>query len=336
MWPLALADGSTADVAGGTLWFALAAPCLPDPVDRHTLARIRLLHQRDRAFCDCGSALPDGANPGSREWSGSAVLDAGAVTLFYTAAGRRGEPVPTFEQRLHQVAGTLDTGGAQPRIAWHGSPWESVQSDDATYVLANQATGLPGQIKAFRDPAYFRDPADGASYLTFAASLKNTAHQANGVVGIARAEHGMADWRLLPPLLSADGVNNELERPHVVVSGGQYYLFWSTQRHTFAASGPSGPNGLYGMVARRLSGPYRPLNGCGLVFANPPAEPTQAYSWWVMPDGLVTSFVDYWGMAGRRLADHPELTRGRFGGTPAPFLRMRLQGDRAWLKAPGE
>lgn len=334
MWPLADANSARADVAGGTLWFALCAPQWPDPIDRHALARIRLLHQRGADWRDCGNALLDGDNPGSREWSGSAVLWNGGpeLTLFFTAAGRRGEASPTFEQRLFQIDGRLEVASGMPTIAWHGAPTESVASDDAIYIRADQARGEPGQIKAFRDPAYFRDPADGNEYLLFAASLKASLHAANGIVGLAQAPvAGRRDWRLKPPLLSADGLNNELERPHLLHLDGHYYLFWSTQRHTFAQGGPSGPNGLYGMVAEQMAGPYRPLNGGGLVITNPASEPTQAYSWWVMPDGLVTSFIDYWGMGGRALADHPELVRIQFGGTPAPMLRLRLQGDRAWL-----
>ncbi|OYV65938.1 MAG: hypothetical protein B7X09_04355 [Acidiphilium sp. 21-66-27] len=142
----------------------------------------------------------------------------------------------------------------------------------------------------------------------------------------------MMRWTLLDPLITADGVCNELERPHAVSYRGQYYVFWSTQATVFEQGGPVGPTGLYGMVAPSLFGPYRPINGSGLVLANPPSEPTQAYSWWVMGDLSVTSFVDYWGLRGRMPATNPELARSQFGGVPAPFLQLRLDGDRAWLE----
>jgi len=114
----------------------------------------------------------------------------------------------------------------------------------------------------------------------------------------------------------------------MVHRGGRYYVFWSTQRHTFSPDAVAGPNGLYAMVADTLSGPWRAVNGNGLVAANPLHEPTQSYSWWVTGDDEVWSFVDYWGMAGRALADHPELVRGQFGGTTAPVFRLRYDGDR--------
>ena len=130
------------------------------------------------------------------------------------------------------------------------------------------------------------------------------------------------------PLVEAVGVNNELERAHVVVRDGRYYLFWSTQRRTFAPGGVSGPNGLYAMVAERLSGPWIPVNGNGLVAGNPASEPTQGYSWWVTGEGAVWSFIDHWGMRGRTFEDHPELLRSQFGGTPAPVFHLAFAGDR--------
>ncbi len=335
MWPLAHADGRTACIAGGVLWFALSAPILPDPADRHEVARIRLLLEREGAWTDCGNALPDGLSPGSREWSGSALLhDTGQVTLFFTAAGRRGECRVTFEQRLFQTNGMLDLSGPTPRIAVWSQARETVRADGYTYVVANQSEGGPGRIKAFRDPAYFRDPADGASYVLFAASLASAGLQADGAIGLARATDPMlACWELLPPLLHATGVNTELERPHLVLRDGRYLLFWCTQHHVFAAECPRGPTGLYGMEAERLAGPYTPLNGDGLVLANPDDEPAQAYSWWVTGEGRVTSFVDYWGMRGRRLVECPELLRSHFGGVPAPFLQLTFTPGQSKLAA---
>ena len=185
-----------------------------------------------------------------------------------------------------------------------------------------------GTIKAFRDPAFFRDPADGRDYLLFAASLARSTSPWNGAVGIACRSNDGA-WALLPPLVDANDLNNELERPHIVVRDGSYYLFWSTQRKVFADGGPSGPNGLYGMVADRLAGPWRPINGTGLVLANPPKAPYQAFSWLVLADLRVLSFVDLIGLD-RPPHDAAE-ARAHFGGTPAPIVSLHLNGDRASL-----
>jgi levansucrase len=332
MWPLQLADGSTATLDGWTLWFILSAPALPDPELRHGVARIRLITERDGQWRDCGNALPDGLNPGSREWAGSALFDPATarVTLFFTAAGHRGEDQPSYAQRLFQTSGTLIFDGGVAAFNEWSVPTESFVSDNRNYVLVNQAQGRPGFIKGFRDPAHFNDPADGKTYLLFTGSLKASDSAWNGCVGIAKADCQTLDrWTLLPPLLSADSLNNEQERPHVIHHSGLYYLFWSTQRHVFAPDGPSGPNGLYGSVAPSLLGPYQPLNGTGLVAANPPQAPFQAYSWWVTNDLSVFGFVDLIGPETERKQDDPNWRRDHFGGVPAPVFHLKLDGDRA-------
>jgi levansucrase len=187
-----------------------------------------------------------------------------------------------------------------------------------------------GEIKAFRDPAFFRDPADGAAYLLFAASLPAPSSAFNGAVGLARADDGALEtWTAMAPILHADGLNNELERPHVIHRGGLYYLFWSTQAEVFAPEGPIGPTGLYGMAAPTLLGPYVPLNGTGLVLANPAQAPFQAYSWLVAKDLSVSSFINHVGAAGP-LAPEGEAARAVFGGAPAPLEIINLDGTRAW------
>lgn len=323
-WPLALANGRTAVVDGRQFWFFLSSPQFPDPVTRHGSARIRMLSRGPGGdWRDHGNALPDGLNPGSREWAGSAVLDeGGAVTLYFTAAGRRGEAALTFEQRLFVTTGRLAGEG----IAGWSEPVELVVADGVHYqIAADQTEPAPGALKAFRDPFFFRDPATGHEHLVFTASAGWSDHSHNGMVGLAtRTEQG---WVLDDPLADAVGVNNELERAQLHWRKGCYYLFWSTQTHTFAPGAPTGPNGLYGMVAESLRGPWRPLNGSGLVAANPADEPAQSYSWCVTGEDEVWSFIDYWGMAGRKLADHPELLRAQFGGTAAPVFRLAFAGD---------
>jgi len=332
LWPLQNADGTTTRFDGTSLWFVLSAPALPDPESRHDIVRIRLMSRSAAgAWADHGLALPDGFNPGSREWAGSALFHPGTaeVTLFYTVAGYKGEAKSSYAQRLFQTRGRLTDG---LRITDWSAPQESFVSDDAQYMLVNQPDGVPGAIKGFRDPAHFRDPADGATYIAFTGSLKVSTSPHNGCIGIARAQDDtLTRWALLPPLMSADGLNNEQERPVLIHRDGRYYLFWSTQRKVFAPDGPSGPNGVYGMVADSVLGPWAPLNGTGLVAANPDSAPFQAYSWWVDADLDVWGFVDYPGCTAETRVDDPAWRRARFGGTPAPTFRIALDGDKAWV-----
>ena len=328
-WPLQERDGRTASVGGGTFHMLLAAPVGSDPDDRHALARIRLMHHSDAGWRDLGNLIPEHLSPGSRLWSGSAVIDPdhGGFTLYFTAAGHRSERTLSFDQRLFETRAKMLLAGDDILLGPWAAPVESVATDGVTYADDMTGGGAIGTIKAFRDPAWFLDPADGAEYLVFAASIARSTSPWNGAVGVAHRVNGR--WQLGAPLISADGVNNELERPHIVAHEGRYYCFWSTQQKVFAADGPSGPTGLYGMVADRFAGPWRPLNGTGLVFANPVDWPVQAFSWLVLGELEVLSFIDRPGLSAE--PENAVVARRHFGGTPAPTLHIALDGDRAWL-----
>ncbi len=331
LWPLQNEDGSTALVAGWSVWFVLSAPRLPDPEARHHVARICLMSQRAGQWRDHGNALPDGLCPGSREWAGSAQFDAasGRVTLFWTAAGHAGDSGHSFAQRMFSATCDLAFSGDGLTLTHWSGPQQIGGGVNDHYVEVTAAQGVPGMIKGFRDPAHFRDPADGARYLLFTGSLKHSQSAWNGCIGVLRGDG--AEWLVLPPLLTADALNNEQERPHIVCHNGLYYLFWSTQRKVFAAGGPSGPTGLYGMVAESMAGPWRPLNGSGLVAGNPPVAPFQTYSWWVTGDLDVHGFVDYPGVGEYGRHDDPAWRREHFGGIPAPVFVLALDGEAAWI-----
>jgi levansucrase len=328
-WPVQEPAGAPTKLCdGSTLWMALGSPRFADPDERHAHARIHLLHKKDGTWRHLGPAMPEGFSPGSREWSGSAVLipDSRTVTLYFTATGRREKSRPTFEQRIFGARASLHGAGAESRLIDWRDLREVVQRDPAHYMASDSGPASVGAIKAFRDPFYFADPADGSRYLLFTGSAAEASTDFNGVIGAARADvDAPTGWRTLAPLISANGLNNELERPHIVTCKGRYYLFWSTQSHVFDPAGPTGPTGLYGMASGSMAGPWRPLNETGLVFANPPEVPRQAYSWLVLPALKVVSFVDDWGLGERSGSGR------RFGASFAPVLRLALDGDSARL-----
>ncbi|WP_379922335.1 glycoside hydrolase family 68 protein [Erythrobacter sp. R86502] len=310
MWPLQDADGQRAKLAGRPMWMALTAPDRGDPALRHFEAKIHWIEQRGGAWHDLGPVLPDQPVPYEREWAGSALLHDGVVTLFFTAAGTASR-AGGYQQQLWSAQAHLDADG------WPGDwsfPVPMVADYGNWYMPADAHEGAPGTIKAFRDPSYFRDPADGAHYIAFTASLAKADSTFNGAFGLARL--GASGWALCPPALHSAGVNNELERAHLVSHGQHYYAFWSTQTVTFAPDLRLAPGGLYGMVADSVNGPWRPLNGTGLVLANPANAPFQTYSWFVDAALTVCSFVDL-------------LPDGRFGGVPAPLMQLELDGDRS-------
>ena len=330
IWPLQNPDGSVAQIKGGEIWMVLSAPRLQDPGLRHDIARTRMLFRADNVWHDCGLLFPEALNPGTREWSGSARYnhETAEVTAYFTATGRRGEPGGSFEQRLFQTIGTLDCSGILPIISGWSIASPIAVNDGGIYVDLRTNQGTPGNIKGFRDPYWVRDPADGRAYILFTGSDAGSESDHNGVIGLAVAISGSGEdgFRLLPPIVTADGVCNEMERPHLVLKDGLYYLFWSSQNSVFAPAGPKGPSGLYGMVAPALTGPYEPLNGTGLVIANPAAEPRQAYCWQVIDTLEVYSFVDHWGLEGRDIFAQPHLQRQQFGGTIAPVLNIEIEG----------
>lgn len=331
-WPMACARGMPVRWRGGELWFALAAPAFADPEERHGAARIHHFHRVEGEFFHLGQTFPEGFTPGSREWSGSALYENDELTLYFTAAGEYGEAELTFWQRIFASTTRLVEGEEGPAFADWSEPVEQVIPADVFYLSQHDASGQLGEIKAFRDPAPWRGMA-GEDYLLFTGSSARHLAQHNGVIGCSRrgpADPEGGEFEKLPPLVDASGVNNELERPHIVAHDGLLYLFWSTQAKVFAP-GLVAPTGLYGAVAERLQGPWRLLNGHGLVFANPETEPFQAYSWWVLPDLSVTSFVDYWGVDDAQAQAKPA-GRGHFGGTFAPFLHLRLEGEVAALR----
>ena len=314
MWPVQDAAGHRALVAGREMWMALTAPDRGDPTLRHFEAKIHWIERRGSVWHDLGPVMPPFDVPYEREWAGSALLADDALTLFFTAAGtdtRAGG----YQQELWSATAPIGSEGLPGQWS-HPAPL--VTDYGPYYMRADAHEGEAGKIKAFRDPAYFRDPVDGADYLAFTASLAGSDSAFNGAFGLAR--HGPSGWVLIAPCIHAEGVNNELERAHPVFHENRYSAFWSTQTVTFAPDLRHAPGGLYGMVADSLAGPWRPLNATGLVLANPVDRPQQTYSWYVDASLTVCSFVDV-------------MPNGEFGGVPAPLLRLELTGDHAGLRA---
>jgi levansucrase len=346
-WLVRERDGSLADVAGYRVIVALTADSELLPGKRHDAATLRFYYSRDGRNWQLGGRLfPDSTALGSRQWAGSALLDDGDLYCFYTGAGDRDETDLSYTQHLVVAEGgrlVADDSGGGLRIEGTFDHHSLLRPDGEWYEREEQSRGM---IYTFRDPWFFEDPATGETYLLFEANTPvpegsslcggDAAQQEfNGSVGLARSPTGdPTDFELRPPLLDGVCVNQELERPHVVVRDDRYYLFVSSHMHTFAP-GLDGFDALYGFVADSLRGDYRPLNDSGLVATNPANAPFQAYSWLAYPhceEVLVTSFVNYTEFDRPSLDDVAFLPESeqyrRFGGTLAPTIRLRLDGDR--------
>ena len=156
-------------------------------------------------------------------------------------------------------------------------------------------------------------------------------------VGLARATNkAMTQWEYLPPLLSGNCVNDQTERPQIYFKDGKYYLFTISHRETYA-EGLMGPEGVYGFVGDGLRSDYRPVNeSTGIALGNPinlnvaPGRPYspdwnqspytyQSYSHYVMPDGLVESFID-------SIGGNHDGSPVR-GGSLAPTVKLLISRD---------
>jgi levansucrase len=153
-------------------------------------------------------------------------------------------------------------------------------------------------------------------------------------IGLAKALNSdLTKWEFLPPILSSNCVTDQTERPQFIFKDGKAYLFTISHRSTFA-SGIDGPEGVYGFVGDDIRSDFQPLNGgSGLALGNPtnlnflegfPFAPDynqnpgafQAYSHYVMPGGLVQSFIDSIGTS----------DNFRRGGTLGPTVKMDIHG----------
>ncbi|HSL74531.1 MAG TPA: glycoside hydrolase family 68 protein [Ilumatobacteraceae bacterium] len=251
----------------------------------------------------------------------------------------------SYRQRLALATATLTVSNGEVEFADWSDHDVLVTGDDTDLYASTEATeGGAGEIDAFRDPWYFLDEETGEEYLLFTATMPQAECDGDGVVGIARAmDDDLREWELLPPMLDGHCVNSELERPQMMVEDGFNYLLFTTHSHTFQDDA-SGPEGMYGFVADSFLGTYEPLNGTGLVLANPDEAPYQSYSWMTLSNGVVTSFFQFFGIDGDVEVSYigeqsPEFQMEHFGGTFAPSILVDFDGDRTEIVeelAPGQ
>lgn len=313
-----------------------------------------------------GRVFEDQSFSHQTEWSGSTrIYPGGRVQMFYTAVAfyrdETGQDRRPADARIMMSPGRIH---ADHRGVWFSGfqeHHELLRPDGRWYQ-----TGEQNPFYNFRDPFTFEDPAHpGKTFMVFEGNtavqrgeracteadlgyqpgdphaedlqtvMDNNAHLHMANVGLAVAENReLTEWRFLPPILSANCVNDQTERPQIYLEDGKYYLFTISHRTTFAP-GLDSPEGVFGFVGNGIRSDFQPLNrGSGLALGNPtnlnfaqgfPFAPDvnqhpgafQAYSHYVMPGGLVQSFIDTVGTA----------ENFRRGGTLGPTVRLEITGD---------
>lgn len=354
-WPLTDDRGNQYSYKGWDVIFSLTA----DPYagytfdDRHVHARIGYWFRKTAnptgRWIYGGNVLGQTTPPSKAEWSGSTrIFPDGSIKLFYTALdfSDRDRPQAVITMAPGQIQ-------ADAKGVWFNGlarRYPLLAPDGVMYQTVDQ-----NPYFNFRDPFTFTDPANpGKTYMVFEGNTAGqrgayqcqqsdlgnsgetpaqvTATGANyqmANIGLAVADNSdLTAWHFLPPLLSANCVNDQTERPEFVIKkvNGQwkYYLYTISHQFTFAA-GLRGPDGVYGWVGNGIRSDFAPLNGSALAMGNPTnlnaapldtaaANPRQfqAYSHYIMPGGLVTSFIDN--------------VDGRRGGTLAPTVKLNVSG----------
>ncbi len=313
-----------------------------------------------------GAIFDDQSFSHQTEWSGSTrIFDGNKLRIFYTAVAfyrnDDGSNRKPYDPRIVQSEGRLFADENGVWMTGFRDQHDMLQADGEYYQ-----TGAQNEFFNFRDPFTFEDPAHpGKTFMVFEGNSAVTrgeractaddlgyvpgdphaetpdevmdrgAHFQMANVGLAVAENAaLTTWRFLPPILSANCVNDQTERPQIYIDNGKYYLFTISHRGTYAA-GIDGPEGVYGFVGNGIRSDFQPVNrGSGLALGSPsnlnfaagsPFAPDvnqhpgqfQAYSHYVMPGGLVQSFIDTIGTS-------DDFVRG---GTLAPTVRLDIDGD---------
>lgn len=313
-----------------------------------------------------GKIFEDQSYSHQTQWSGSArIFPGGEIKLFFTDVAfyrdAKGNDIKPYDPRIALSVGHVHANKNGVKFTGFDKVIPLLKADGTYYQTAEQ-----NPYFNFRDPFTFKDPAHpGDTYMVFEgnsamqrSSAKCTADdlgyqegdpytetvpQVNssgatyqiGNVGLAKAKNAdLTEWEFLPPILSANCVTDQTERPQIYQKDGKYYLFTISHSTTYAA-GITGPEGVYGFVGDGIRSDYQPMNmGSGLVLGNPtnlnyypgtpfdpdynqPAGHFQSYSHYVMPGGLVQSFIDTIGVK----------ENFRRGGTLAPTVKININGN---------
>lgn len=298
-----------------------------------------------------GKVITEGANKRDWQWSGSAMMRDGTdntVDLFFTSVN--GTP---NESVVAHVEGKIYADENGVTFAGFDKVEDLFQADGVHYSSVGQ-----NPYRDFRDPHVFINPEDGECYVLFEGDMPGMRGAltitegeigtlppgytmpaggvfAAGCIGMGKClsnwrQGDFSKWSLYDPLISALPVTGQTERPHVVFKDGLTYVF-TICHHAFFAPGLTGADGVYGFVSHDgIFGKFEPLNGSGLVLANPTSAPFQTYSHFVDPQGYVIAFIDTLPALGSTDPENP--AQYRIGGTQAPTLKLNLKGNSTFIE----
>lgn len=187
-------------------------------------------------------------------WDGSTVVDGEVFHMFYTAV-RQGD--------LSQRIGRARSSDLNEWVKDGGNPVLQPAHGMEKIICRNRL----GEPPCFRDPHVFRD--DGGLWHMLLSEKAGLAGVYDGFVA-HYVSCDLESWESRDPLIGP-GRYDILEESHMVFHGGRFYLFFSTHAVSYSpgwrmrAGGAF--EGLHCYYADSLEGPYRPVNGDGLVLS---------------------------------------------------------------------
>lgn len=313
------------------------------------------------------------ASPLSQEWSGSAIVNPDdSIQMFYTQVdtsddNSNHQKLATAMVNLSEQDGNVVINNVENnRVLFEGDghyyqsypQWRATNqgadnialrdshvvddADGSRYLVFEGATGsqnYQGEHQVYNWKNY--GGSDHQNYQDFFTILhnqdiKSRASWANAAIGILRlSDQGKTPTvaQLYTPLITANMVSDEIERPDVVKIGGKFYLFADTRLNRGSndyawqkANRVIGDNvAMIGYVSDHLTDGYQPLNSTGVVLTSsvPINWRTATYSYYALPVAghddcvLITAY-----MTNRNYVAGPGMN-----STWAPSFLVRLNPD---------
>ncbi|MBT2292787.1 glycoside hydrolase family 68 protein [Paenibacillus albidus] len=147
-----------------------------------------------------------------------------------------------------------------------------VEDNGRKYLVFEANTGLNTGYQG--EESFFNRAYYGGSHVFFEAEKKKLLQSpdkkfmslANGALGIIELNDDYSLKAVMRPLLASNTVTDEIERANVFELNGKWYLFTSSRGSKMFIDGIDKEDiYMLGYVSDSLTGPYKPLNGTGLV-----------------------------------------------------------------------
>ncbi|MBP2623562.1 hypothetical protein C4K46_06355 [Streptococcus oricebi] len=338
---------------------------------------------------NAGSIFGYGLSENLQQWSGSAIVNKdGSIQLYYTqvdgSEGTNHQKLASITLNLeHNDKDVWIKSTENDQVIFEGDGYhyqtydqwkETNRGADNTamrdahivedengdrYIIFESSTGTEnyqGEDQVYNWKNYGGTAAENIKNLFQVINnpdIKSRASWANaslGIIKLTNDEKAPKVDKVYSPLITANMVSDEIERPSLVQLNGKYYLFAATRLNRGsnddaweAANKAIGDNvAMIGYVSDSLLGGYKPLNESGVVLtATVPADwRTATYSYFAVPvEGsndtvLMTSYItNRNGVAGpeNKASWGPSfLVKILPDGTTRVLAKMTQQGDWIW------